>query len=147
MGGSELLQQVYGCQSGSARRADKFTSRFVACPVCSPTRASIMTGNILLVSASRITCRQHPLPYRLAASGQAVSRSRRNHDRRGAETAGYVGAYRQWHLGPTAEYWRQKQGFDVGGTNSNIEGFFYRSGKAIHRSKGGGRIPDGSSLK
>ena len=53
---------------------------------------------------------------------------------------GYVSAHiGKWHLGPTAEYWPEKQGFDinVGGTSSGMpKSFFYPQWKGNPPIKG-----------
>ena len=98
----------------------KFTDGYAANPVCSPTRYSIMTGKY----PSRISAtnwfsgkrsgRFNPAPLHsnmpLAEFTLAEA----------VKQAGYQTAFLgKWHLGPTEEFWPEKQGFDVnlGGHN------------------------------
>lgn len=98
----------------------KFTDGYAANPVCSPTRYSIMTGKY----PSRISAtnwfsgkrsgRFNPAPLHsnmpLAEFTLAEA----------VKQAGYQTAFLgKWHLGPTEEFWPEKQGFDInlGGHN------------------------------
>ena len=48
-----------------------------------------------------------------AAGAEAVSGAGRKNDPEVLKPLGYVSAHiGKWHLGPTAEYWPEKQGFD-----------------------------------
>ena len=92
----------------------RFTDAYAANPVCSPTRYSIMTGRY---------------PTRVGAtnwfSGERAARFRPAplHDRMPLEEVTLAEALREagyrtffagkWHLGPTAEYWPEHQGFEV----------------------------------
>src|SRR5262245_153877 len=101
----------------------RFTNGYAACPVCSPTRASILTGkyparlhltDFLPGRADRPSqkllrpkIRQH-LPLEEVTLAEALA------------TAGYVSAsIGKWHLGGS-DYSPEKQGFDVniGGTQA-----------------------------
>ena len=102
----------------------KFTNAYAACPVCSPTRASIMTG--------KYPARMHTTDWFGAPQPETVSK----HWTRDkpllpapyeeniplsevtlAETLksnGYSTFFAgKWHLGEPTEFWPEKQGFDV----------------------------------
>jgi arylsulfatase A len=123
----------------------KFTNGYAACPVCSPTRASIMTGKYpARVGITNYLPGKHPLPYSkllppeqkqfLALEETTIAEV--------LKPLGYVSAHiGKWHLGPTAEYWPEKQGFDVnvGGTNSGMpKSFFYPQWKGNPPIEGAG---------
>ena len=93
----------------------KFTSAYAACPVCSPTRASVMTGKYPArlhvtdwiaghnrpLAKLRIPDWTKYLPLEEVTLAEAL------------KPAGYATAsIGKWHLG-TEEYWPEKQGFDV----------------------------------
>ena len=115
-----------------AANSVKFTNGYAACPVCSPTRASIMTGKYpARVGITNYLPGKHPLPYSkllppeqkqfLALEERTIPEV--------LKPLGYVSAHiGKWHLGPTAEYWPEKQGFDrnVGGSESGMpKSYFY----------------------
>ncbi len=107
---------------GFARDAVRFTQAYSASPVCSPTRASILTGKHpakLRMTVWRESAKHPPLSRRLLPPITADSLP---HDEltiaEVLKDGGYVTAHvGKWHLG-TAEYYAQTQGFDydVGGT-------------------------------
>jgi len=98
-----------------ASQGMRFTNAYAACPVCSPTRASIMTGRY---------------PARLHVTDWIAGQNRPNAKLRipdwtqylpleevtiaeALKPAGYATASMgKWHLGGP-EYWPDKQGFDV----------------------------------
>lgn len=97
-----------------ASESVRFTNGYAACPVCSPTRFSILTGRYpTRVDATdwftgRRTGRFAPAPlidhmpleeFTLAEALAAA----------GYQTA-FIG---KWHLGPTEEYWPEQQGFAI----------------------------------
>ena len=103
-----------------AREGVRFTNGYAANPVCSPTRYSIMTGKYpSRVDATnwfsgRRSGRFSPAPLRssmpLAETTVAEALAQ----------AGYRTAFfGKWHLGPSAEYWPENQGFHLnfGGHN------------------------------
>lgn len=120
---------VYGSDLHETPRIDnfssasmRFTNAYAASPVCSPTRASIMTG--------KHPAKLHMTVWREAAKNPPLQRhllppiavdSLPHEEVTVAEVlrdAGYVTAHvGKWHLG-TAEYYPQTQGFDynIGGT-------------------------------
>jgi len=96
-----------------AQSGMRFTNGYAACPVCSPTRYSILTG-------------RYPTRAGLTDffSGNRAGRFRpaENGDRMALEEVTIAEALRargyatffagKWHLGPTAEFWPEAQGFD-----------------------------------
>jgi arylsulfatase A-like enzyme len=106
-----------------AKRAAMFTSAYAACPVCSPTRASLMTGKYPqrvgitdwigaaqpAEAATRATYNDRllPAPYKeqLALEETTVGEA--------FKAAGYATFFAgKWHLG-REPYYPDKQGFDV----------------------------------
>ncbi|MBI9019190.1 MAG: sulfatase [Phycisphaerae bacterium] len=104
------------CASGM-----KFTNAYAACPVCSPTRASIMAG--------KYPSRMDTTDYFGAPQPNPNSKSRRPLQparylphlpleevtiAEALKEAGYGTFFAgKWHLGESAEYWPKAQGFDV----------------------------------
>ena len=105
-------------------RGMKFTNAYAACPVCSPTRASIMSGKYPArlnttdwfgapqpTTASKHWTKNKPLlpaeylerlPLEETTLAEALKAN------------GYGTFFAgKWHLGETAEFWPEKQGFDV----------------------------------
>jgi len=105
-----------------AQEGMRFTDAYAACPVCSPTRASIMTGKYparLNLTNFLIGKRQgklnppdyiHQMPLEEVTVAEAL------------KEAGYVTCFvGKWHLGGEP-YWPEHQGFDIniGGTSSGM---------------------------
>jgi arylsulfatase A-like enzyme len=104
-----------------ASQGMRFTNAYAACPVCSPTRASVMTGRY---------------PARLHLTDWIAGHNRPNAKLRipdwtmylpleevtiaeALKPAGYATASMgKWHLGGP-EYWPEKQGFDVNFAGTN----------------------------
>lgn len=105
-----------------AKQGMRFTNAYSASPVCSPTRASIMTGKHpakLHMTIWREAAKRPPLDRPLLPP---ITRDSLPHDEftiaEVLHEAGYMTAHvGKWHLG-TAEHYPQTQGFDynVGGT-------------------------------
>jgi arylsulfatase A len=106
-----------------ARRGVRFTDAYAACPVCSPSRAAILTGK----APARLHLTDW-LPGRPDRPSQKLLRPAfRQHLPREEVTlaealkpAGFASAsVGKWHLGP-APFWPEHQGFDlnVGGTQT-----------------------------
>lgn len=105
------------------RESMKFTNAYAACPVCSPTRASIMTGKYparmdttdWFGAPQPETTSQYwqakPLlgaPYKENLPLEEVTLAE------AFQEAGYATFFAgKWHLGETEEYWPEHQGFDV----------------------------------
>lgn len=102
-----------------AREGAKFTDAYAACPVCSPTRASILTGqwpqrtgitDYIGAAAPEKWNRNtilRPAPYtdRLALDAPTLAKA--------MKSAGYATFFTgKWHLGPEG-FWPENQGFDV----------------------------------
>ena len=99
----------------------KFTDGYAACPVCSPTRASIMAG--------KYPARMDTTDY-FGAAGPGARRWKNKKvlpaayiNRLPLEEVTIAEALREedyntffagkWHLGPSEEFWPKRQGFDV----------------------------------
>lgn len=102
-----------------AREGAKFTDAYAACPVCSPTRASILTGqwpprtgitDYIGAPAPEAWNRNtilRPAPYadRLALDAPTLAKA--------MKSAGYATFFAgKWHLGPEG-FWPENQGFEV----------------------------------
>jgi len=106
----------------------RFTDAYAAAPVCSPTRAAIMTGKypasvgITQYLGGAAVGRLTDVPYfaGLPWSEQSIARTLRD----GGYATWHVG---KWHLGPDASY-PERHGFDVniGGSSNGLPpgGFF-----------------------
>jgi arylsulfatase A-like enzyme len=108
-----------------ATRGLRFTQAYTACPVCSPTRSSIMTGKYpVRTGITDYIPGQHPAgvrletPYtrtELALDEFTVAEALRD--------AGYLTFYSgKWHLGE-AGYGPREQGFDVVVENDSLGDF------------------------
>ena len=113
-----------------AKEGTRFTQFYVGAPVCSPSRAALMTGRY---------------PQRAGVPGNVSSQP--GHDGMPTEqltiaeimkSAGYVtGHVGKWHLGYTPETMPNGQGYDssfghMGGCIDNYSHFFYWSGPNRH---------------
>ena len=103
-----------------AREGMRFTDAYAACPVCSPTRASIMTGKYpaRLATTDYFGAAQ---PEQWKRNTQAAARAATTIALPLAEItlaeafkdAGYATFFAgKWHLGPEG-FWPENQGFDV----------------------------------
>lgn len=107
-----------------AKDGMKFTNAYAACPVCSPTRASIMTGKYPAgmhttdwfgaaqpeeeAKKKNYTRLLFPAPYQenLALKEETIAEA--------LKAGGYKTFFAgKWHLGETPEFWPENQGFDV----------------------------------
>ena len=124
-----------------------FTNAYAACPVCSPTRASIMTGKYPVRTGitdyigaaqpakwSRNT-KLLPAPYqeRLALEETTIAEAMKE---RGYATF-FAG---KWHLGPEG-YWPENQGFDINKGGIDRGGPY--GGKKYFSPYGNPRLEDG----
>lgn len=108
-----------------AAEGTRFTQAYAACPVCSPTRASIMTGKypVRLDITDWIPGRQAvrpglpedrfiPQPFRLELPLEEITIAE------ALKTSGYTTCFvGKWHMGSDSAYWPENQGFDynIGG--------------------------------
>jgi arylsulfatase A-like enzyme len=154
----DLGQRDLGCYGSTfyetpnldrlAAQGNRFTDAYAACPVCSPTRASLMTGQWpqrsgitdfigapLLPSAWRRNTRLLPAPYqdRLPLDSITIAEM----FRQGGYATFFAG---KWHLGPEG-WWPENQGFqqNLGGTS---QGGPY-GGKKYFSPYENPRLPDG----
>jgi arylsulfatase A len=114
-----------------ASRGVRFTQFYAAAPVCSPSRAGLLTGRY---------------PLRAGLTGNASSQRDREPAMPGAQvtlaemlkSAGYATAHiGKWHLGFTPDTMPNAQGFDhsfghMGGCIDNFSHFFYWDGPNRH---------------
>ena len=127
----DLGRQDLGCYGSTfyetpsidrlAAEGMRFTNAYAACPVCSPTRASIMTGKYpaRLGITDWIGASQKPTAYReyLPLEETTIAEALKE----AGYATGYVG---KWHLATSDEsrrmYYPDRQGFDIniGGDNS-----------------------------
>jgi arylsulfatase A-like enzyme len=94
-----------------AARGMLFTDFYSAGPVCSPTRASILTGKY----PARLHITRHLLTPAMDPSHMANHLALKEHTLAEAlKEGGYVtGYFGKWHLGYKNEHWASHQGFDV----------------------------------
>ncbi len=105
-----------------SRDGMRFTDAYAACPVCSPTRASIMSGkyparlNLTDYLKGRRRGKLNPADYLDQMPLEEVTIAEAL--KQAGYTTGFVG---KWHLGGKA-YWPEHQGFDVniGGCQSGM---------------------------
>ena len=131
-----------------AREGAKFSDAYAACPVCSPTRASIITGQwpqrtgiTDYIGAAKTpgdwkrNTKSLPAPYtdRLALDAPTIAKA--------LKAAGYATFFAgKWHLGPEG-YWPENQGFDVNMGGIDRGGPY--GGKQYFSPYGNPRLPDG----
>jgi arylsulfatase A-like enzyme len=154
----DLGQRDLGCYGSAfyetpnldrlAKDGVKFTDAYAACPVCSPTRASIMTGQwpqrtgvTDYIGAARTprewkrNTKLLPAPYtdRLALDAPTLAKA--------MKAAGYATFFAgKWHLGPEG-WWPEKQGFDINMGGIDKGGPY--GGKKYFSPYGNPRLPDG----
>ena len=109
----------------------RFTNGYAACPVCSPSRAAIMTGRFpARTGITNYLPGSHPLPHSKMI-GPMCKQYLDPSEITIAEAlaqGGYVsGHFGKWHLGPSREYWPEAQGFsvNVGGSASGMPKSFF----------------------
>ncbi len=153
----DLGQRDLGCYGSTfyetpnldrlARQGARFTDAYAACPVCSPTRASIMAGKwpqrtgvtdylgaALPEQWSRNT-RLLPAPYqdRMALDEITLAEALRE--------AGYATFFAgKWHLGPEG-FWPENQGFEINKGGIDRGGPY--GGKRYFSPYGNPRLSDG----
>ena len=91
-----------------ARNGVRFTSGYVSCPVCSPTRAGLMTGRY----QQRFGHEFNPGPVELASDTFGLARDETTLAER-LKAAGYAtGLVGKWHLGTREGFRPTERGFD-----------------------------------
>jgi arylsulfatase A-like enzyme len=120
----------------------RFTNGYAACPVCSPTRYSIQTGKYpTRVGATNFfggnrTERFVPAPVndRMPLDETTIAEELKKH--------GYATFYAgKWHLGPSAEFWPEKQGYEINRGGHAAGGPY--GGKKYFSPYGNPRLEDG----
>lgn len=116
---------------GLAGRGVRFTQFYSAAPVCSPSRAGLLTGRWPVRAGVPTNCASQA-----GASGalppQEITLGEMFHD------AGYATAHiGKWHVGYTPDTLPGQQGFEhsfghMGGCIDNFSHFFYWSGPNVH---------------
>lgn len=120
-----------------ARRGVRFTQFYSAAPVCSPSRAGLLTGRYPLRAGLPTNAGSqrggHGMPGEQVTIAEML------------KSAGYATAHiGKWHLGYTPEMMPNGQGFDhsfghMGGCIDNYSHFFYWSGPNVHDLHRNGR--------
>lgn len=154
----DLGQRDLGCYGSTfyetphldrlARQGARFTDAYAACPVCSPTRASIMSGqwpqrtgvtDYIGAAAKPEAWKRNtvslPAPYtdRLALDTPTLAEA--------MKAAGYATFFAgKWHLGPEG-WWPENQGFDINMGGIDRGGPY--GGKRYFSPYGNPRLPDG----
>jgi len=129
----------------------RFTSAYAACPVCSPTRASIMTGKYpaRLRTTDFFGAPQPDAILKRGARNRPLLPARYNNRLPLEETTvaealkehGYATFFAgKWHLGPEG-FWPEEQGFDV--NKGGIERGGPYGGKRYFSPYGNPRLSDG----
>jgi len=130
-----------------AATGQRFTDAYAACPVCSPTRASIMSGKYparldttdyfgaAQPGGWKRNTKQLPASYEDRLPLEEVTLAE------GLKAAGYATFFAgKWHLGPEG-YWPEDQGFDV--NRGGIERGGPYGGKRYFSPYGNPRLEDG----
>ncbi len=120
----------------------KFTSGYAANPVCSPTRFGVQTG--------RYPTRKDATNF-FSGRRSGMFKSAPLHDKLDHEEVTIAEALKQqgyatffagkWHLGPTAEFWPEKHGYDVNKGGFSRGGPY--GGKKYFSPYGNPRLSDG----
>ena len=127
-----------------ARESMRFTDAYAAAPVCSPTRASIMTGKYPARLHMTIWYESSANPPRNRKLVPPVTEGNLPHEQvtiaEVLKEAGYFTAHvGKWHLG-NAAYYPETQGFDVniGGTFWGAPAMFWHPYKGAQKNRWGG---------
>ncbi len=154
----DLGQRDLGCYGSTfyetpnldrlAKDGARFTDAYAACPVCSPTRASLLTGqwpqrtgvtDYIGAPATPAQWKRNtkslPAPYadRLALTAPTLAKA--------MKAAGYATFFAgKWHLGPEG-WWPENQGFDINMGGVDKGGPY--GGKKYFSPYENPRLPDG----
>ena len=119
-----------------AKNGVRFTNGYVSCPVCSPTRAGLMTGRY----QQRFGHEFNPGPADAAPPNFGLPLTETTLANR-LKSLGYrTGMVGKWHLGYTAKYHPQKRGFDeyfgfLGGAHSYVDARADKSNPILRESQ------------
>ena len=99
----------------------RFTSAYAACPVCSPTRASIMTGKYPArtgitdwIPGRQVHAGPQPCDRLIPRDFKLEMQPGETTIAEGLKNAGYKTFFAgKWHLGEDSIYWPEYQGFDI----------------------------------
>lgn len=130
-----------------AKRGVRFTDGYAACPVCSPTRASILTGKYPqrtgitdYIGAEQPEKWKRPTKLLPAAYSEQLALEETTLAE-SFKAAGYATFFAgKWHLGPT-NYWPENQGFDINMGGWDRGGPY--GGKKYFSPYGNPRLTDG----
>lgn len=111
-----------------ANNGVRFTNGYVSCPVCSPTRAGLMTGRY----QQRFGHEHNPGNAETAVPEFGLPLSEATLAERLKQTGYATGMFGKWHLGYRPEMQPQKRGFD------EFYGFLAGAHSYLHASVGGG---------
>jgi arylsulfatase A-like enzyme len=131
-----------------AREGARFTDAYAACPVCSPTRASILTGQWPQRTGVTDYIGAPATPERWKANTRALPPPFTEHlplenvtIAEALKAAGYATFFAgKWHLGPEG-HWPENQGFDVNKGGIDRGGPY--GGEKYFSPYGNPRLPDG----
>ena len=113
-----------------AARGTRFTQFYAAAPVCSPSRAAVLTGRVPQRAGVPGNVSSHKGKSGMPTSQVTIAEMMKQ--------AGYATAHvGKWHLGYTSETMPNGQGFDqsfghMGGCIDNYSHFFYWNGPNRH---------------
>ena len=115
---------------GLARRGVRFTQFYASAPVCSPSRAGLLTGRYPVRAGMPGNAGSNIGKAGLAASEVTIAETMKA----GGYKTAHIG---KWHLGYTPETMPNSQGFDysfghMGGCIDNYSHFFYWQGPNRH---------------
>ena len=113
-----------------AKRGTRFTQFYVGAPVCSPSRAALLTGRY----PQRAQLSGNTSSQKGKAGMPTMQRTIAEMMKDGGYVTGHIG---KWHLGYTPETMPNGQGFDysfghMGGCIDNYSHFFYWNGPNRH---------------
>ena len=106
----------------------RFTSGYVSCPVCAPTRAGLLTGRY----QQRFGLELNPGPEGKAAGDYGLPREEKTLAERLEERGYATGMFGKWHLGYLPAFQPLKRGFD------EFFGFLGGAHSYVGNKKGGG---------
>ncbi len=118
-----------------AKNGIRFTNGYVSCPVCSPTRAGLMTGRY----QERFGHEFNPGPAQAASSNFGLSLKEKT-IAEDLKAAGYTtGMFGKWHLGYQPQFTPPKRGFDeffgfLGGAHAYLRAGIFGPNPILHNA-------------